>query len=157
METTEEVNLTIDLAREVVTDAAPEELPVFTAISRRYEEDPEAAEREAGREEMLGFGAGELVALAPVALQVASPVIKFLFEQVREAAGEQAQAGIGALVKKLFKRFRLPEDKDAPPPLTTEQIARVRGIALERARLLKVPEAKAELLADSVAGSLVAA
>ena len=49
----------------------------------------------------------------------------------------------------------------APAPaaldLTDEQLEQVRELALDKARLLKLPEAKAELLADSLVGSLATA
>jgi hypothetical protein len=41
-----------------------------------------------------------------------------------------------------------------PPELSEEQLGRVRALALEKARLLKLSDAKAELLADSIVGGL---
>ena len=56
----------------------------------------------------------------------------------------------------MFKKFRFAEKEEEKkaPLLTFEQITQVRKVALERARQLDLPEAQAELLADSLVGSL---
>jgi hypothetical protein len=57
------------LARAAVERAAPEELPLFRATSSAYFEDPGALERQASKDDMLGFGPGAVVVLlTPVAL-----------------------------------------------------------------------------------------
>jgi len=46
---------------------------------------------------------------------------------------------------------------DATPDLTEEQLEQVRALALEKAQQLKLAPDKAELLADSLVGSLATA
>ena len=43
----------------------------------------------------------------------------------------------------------------APPPLTREQLMRIRQLAYDEALRLRLAEAKAGLLADSLVGGLV--
>ena len=60
-------------------------------------------------------------------------------------------------MKKMFGVFRREAEaqgEEVPPPLTPEQIARVREVALEKGRQLRLPESQARLLADSLVGSL---
>jgi len=64
---------------------------------------------------------------------------------------------IGAMVRALFKKFRVTDkgDKDKKvSPLTSEQLQRVRTVAFDRAIQLKLSRTQAELLADSLIGSL---
>ncbi|HLO34403.1 MAG TPA: hypothetical protein VK249_34980, partial [Anaerolineales bacterium] len=74
-------------------------------------------------------------------------------EQVKKTTQEQSSTLIDEIVKKMFKKFR-SEEKTEPPPLTAEQLAQVRKVALKKARELKLSEERAKLLADAVVGSL---
>jgi len=115
---------------------------------------------------MLGFGVeSAVVLLTPVALTVAKDVLGFLREQLKKQADEHGDEAFDWLVKKIFRRG---DDKaDAPaaaPPdvaqaaeLTDEQLEEVRKLAIEKAKQLKLPKDKAELLADSLVGSLATA
>ena len=149
------------LARAAVERAAPEELPLFHATSEAYLRDPSALKQKpgGGKDEMLGFGAeAAMLLVTPVALSVARDVLVFLGEQVRRVARKEGEGAIDRLVDRAAGR-----DDDAaagaPPPLdlTDEQLEQVRAHALEKALLLKLPAAKAELLADSLVGSLATA
>ena len=69
--------LVADLARAVVEQTAPEELPLFRATSEAYFDDPDVAERSGCGDEMLGFGVdAALVLVTPVALSVARDVVE---------------------------------------------------------------------------------
>ena len=151
--------LVTDLAREAVSQGAPHELPLFRVTSRRYLENPEAVTGNAGRDEMLGFGVETVASLTPFALAVAGPVVSFLFEQVKAVAMEESEGAVRDMVRKLFKRFRTGDEppEAVPPPLTGEQLSQVHAVALNQARQLNLPEAQADLLADSMVGSLVGA
>jgi hypothetical protein len=147
--------LIAELARSAVARAAPEELPLFRATSEAYFENPEALEgREAG-DEMLGFGVdAALVLVTPVALAVSRDVLNFVVAQVREQARERGAEAIDRFLDRLLRRKEAP---DEPPDLTEEQLEEVRTLALEKARQLKLAPDKAELLADSLVGSLATA
>jgi hypothetical protein len=64
--------LATDVARDLVGQLAPEEMPLFRATSEAYLKDPQKVLKEhTGEDEMLGFGTGEVVSLlTPVALAV---------------------------------------------------------------------------------------
>lgn len=152
-----QVQLIVNVAHDLVSQTAPEELPLFRATSTAYFRDPEKALRErAGAEDMLGFGAELATALAPVAIALTSEVVQFLVEEVKKSLKEQSSGVVSDLVKKLFKKFR-PAGQSTPeagPTLTPRQLSEVRRRTYEKALQLKVPEAKAEQLADSMVASL---
>ena len=145
------------LARSAVEQVAPEELPLFRATSEAYFDDPASLERKGSRDDMLGFGVdAALVLVSPVALQVAREVIDFVTAKLRESAEEEGESAIKRLVARLVHRDG-EEEAEQPSELTDEQLEHVRRIALEKARALKLPDAKAALLADSLVGSLALA
>jgi len=148
------------LARACVERAAPEELPLFRATCEAYLDDPASLERRrGGKDEMLGFGVeAAAVLVTPVALSVAKDVLVFLADQVRRVARSEGEEAVDRLVDRVSggdsNETAAPP---APPQLTDEQLEQVRAVALEKALLLKLPDAKAQLLADSLVGSLATA
>lgn len=151
-------DLVAALARAAVERAAPEELPLFGPMSEAYLADPAALESGKQRDEMLGFGVEAAAMLVtPVALQVARDVLGFLHEQLRERAREQGESAIDRIIARLVGKKDAEEGAAPVDTLTDEQLAQVRTLALEKARTLKLSEAKATLLADSLVGSLATA
>ena len=161
--------LVVALARSAVERAAPEEMVIFPAASEAYLEGRDPAKQTRG-DPMLGFGVeAAVVLLTPVALKVAKDVLGYLRVQVRKQADEHGDEAFDWLVKKLFRRDddkkgaetpAIPPVAEAPPEaveLTDEQLEEVRQLAIEKAKLLKLPKDKAELLADSLVGSLATA
>lgn len=155
-----ERDLIAELAREQVTQLAPDELPLFRPTSDAYFKDPVGTLKpQAGADEMLGFGAGAaLTFLTPIVLAVATEVVTFLIAEIGKSVKEQGKVAVGEIVKSMFKRFRAP---DAPvaaaiPRLSADQLAQVRKLAFDKARTLSLPDDRAALLADSLVGSLVA-
>jgi hypothetical protein len=165
MSTVTDDELAVALARSAVERAAPEELVIFPAASEAFLEGDDPSKKTRG-DPMLGFGVeSAVVLLTPVALTVAKDVLGFLREQLKKQADEHGDEAFDWLVKKIFRRG---DDKaDAPaaaPPdvaqaaeLTDEQLEEVRKLAIEKAKQLKLPKDKAELLADSLVGSLATA
>lgn len=150
-------DLVAALARATVERAAPEELPLFGPMSEAYLADPSALEAGKPRDEMLGFGVEAAAMLVtPVALQVARDVLGFLHDQLRERAREHGEGAIDRIIARLVGK-KDADDAAAPADLTDEQLEQVRALALEKARTLKLSEAKATLLADSLVGSLATA
>ncbi|MGH3071588.1 MAG: hypothetical protein ACRDNB_04860 [Gaiellaceae bacterium] len=152
-------DLVAELARATVERAAPEELPLFGPISEAYQKDPKALESGRARDEMLGFGAEAAVMLVtPVALQVARDVLGFLHEQLRERAREHGEGAIDRIIARLvgMKTGAAPAAEPVPE-LSDAQLEQVRALAFEKARTLKLSEERAELLADSLVGSLATA
>lgn len=149
--------LVSDISRDVLSEVAPQELPLFRAASQAYFKDPNhATTPNANSEDMLGFGAGEAVTLlTPYLLPAAVEVVKFLAEEVKKAVSEEGASLIGEKVKSLFKKYRNPdESKNKVPPLTAEQLAQVQAIAMKEARRLRLSDKNTKLLANAIAGSL---
>ena len=148
--------LVADLARDVVAEIAPQELPMFRAQSRAYFEDPEGALRgQAAKDEMLGFGAGTVATfLTPAVLALATTVVSFVAAAVKESVQEGAKDLLSDVVKGMFKKFR-PEQKEELPSLTPEQLRTVRELVFKRALELRLSERTAHTLANSLVGSLV--
>ena len=165
MSTVTDDELAVALARSAVERAAPEELVIFPAASEAFLEGDDPSKKTRG-DPMLGFGVEAAVVLVtPVALTVAKDVLGFLREQLKKQADEHGDDAFDWLVRKIFRRG---DDKDAkkdeapavaaePTELTDEQLEEVRKLAIEKAKQLKLPKDKAELLADSLVGSLATA
>ena len=149
------------LARASVERAAPEELPLFRATSEAYFDDPAALEKRRSGDEMLGFGIDSAVMLlTPVALAVAKDVIEFIGTQLRARAEKEGEGAIDRVLDRLLRRNGEPAAATAPAApaeLTDEQLNQVRALALEKAKQLKLSDEKAELLAESLVGSLATA
>ncbi|MEA2223867.1 MAG: hypothetical protein QOH83_2243 [Solirubrobacteraceae bacterium] len=153
-----DVEIAIDLAHDVLTQVAPEELALFAVTSSAYRADPGGVAPSA-RDEMLGFGAEAITALTPVMLSVAGAVASYVLAQVRAVAQEESESAIRGMVRKLFRLSAKGDDAGAPAPpvLTGDQLRLVRDIALERARALKLPHEEAQLLAEALVGRLAIA
>ncbi|MGE0227546.1 MAG: hypothetical protein AB7I38_02955 [Dehalococcoidia bacterium] len=159
--------LVAQLARDAVARTAPEELPLFRATSAAYFDDPESLQRERSGDDMLGFGVGEaLVLVTPVALSIAREVLDFVTDEIRRHAREAGTEAIDALVERLRKKKEpdaVAPDAAEPAPsaevplLSGDQLRRVRALAVEKAQALALPPDKADLLADSLVGSLATA
>jgi hypothetical protein len=146
--------LVTDLARDLIVQVAPQEGPLFRPNSEAYFKDPQQAlQRQAGKDEMLGFGDGGVVTfLTPIVLMVTTEVVKFLIEEVKKSAAAEGAGIISEAVKSLFKKFRPKNNK--VPPLTPEQLDQVKKLATKKAIQLKLSDSKAALLADSIVASL---
>jgi hypothetical protein len=155
--------LVVELARSLVRDVAPQELPMFRASSALYLKDPGKAQqqRKSGSDDLLGFGAGvDLTLITPVALAVATEVIKFLATEIARAAKSEASPIIQTQVRRLFSRLpgSIPEaNPSKPPALTRQQLEQVRSIAYDTACRLNLSTDQARLLADSTIGGLAVA
>ncbi len=158
-----ERDLIAELSRLVLSDVAPQELPLFPSTSAAHFAQPEPSRRTGPKDETLGFGI-DVTLLTPAVLAVVTPVVRFLLDAVADSTKEEASASVARFVRRLFRRDKAGADPDAEVPeeaeaggLSPEQVLRARDLALGRALQLGVPEGTAQLLADSIAGSLVAA
>lgn len=153
---TADAALVTDVARDVLSEIAPDELPIFPAASRAYVADPAAALRGLGtKDEMLGFGLEALAAAAtPVVLIVVSEVFQFLAGVATKAVADGLTREISDIVKAMFKRFR-PSAPGIPSVLTRENIATIHGNVLLAAQRLRLSQDKALALANAVTAQLV--
>ena len=157
--------LTAELARDMLAELAPQELPLFQPISQAYFADPKrAAAAGSGKDEMLGFGmTGAEALVTPALLAIVSQVVAFLFDQVKDTASKEGSALAVEWVRWVLGRAHPPmvatvvAATGVQAGLTAAQITRVRELVMKRAAELKVAPAKAELLADAVAGKLAVA
>jgi hypothetical protein len=161
MDYSDQNQLIADLARDIVAQTAPQELPLFRTMSAAYFKNPEKLLKgQSEKDEMLGFGvAGVVIMLTPTILAIMSQVVQFIITEVQKSVATNSADVINDLVSKMFKKFRPAEKKDREnlPALTTEQLKRVRNMAYQEARKLALSDAQAGLLADSIVGSLVVA
>lgn len=155
-----------EAARTVVAVMAPQELPLFRANSEAYFKNPEKAlQNRSGKDEMLGFGVGEVIAfLTPVVLAVISDVAAYLYEEVKKAAQAESAGWINATVGSMFAKLRPGQktpaetnNKQKPARLTPEQLAQVREIVIGKASQLKLSDERAGILADTIVGGLALA
>jgi len=148
-----------EVARDLLTQLAPQEKALFRSISESYFKNPEKTLAEnSPKDEMLGFGAAEAVTLlTPVVLAVSGDVIKFLLAEAQKAMQSESTSLINETVKSWFNKFRQKDDKKSPPPLTPEQLEQVRKIAIKKAQQLKLSEKNTKLLAEAIVGSLAIA
>ena len=156
MPNTADAALVTDVARDVLSQIAPDELPIFPAASRADVADPAAALRGLGaRDEVLGFGIEALAAAAtPVVLIVVTEVFQFLTSVAAEAAADGLTKEISEVVRAMFKRFR-PSATSIPSVLSREHIATIHGNVLLAAQRLRLPQDKARALANAVTAQLV--
>lgn len=143
------------LGRRVVEDSAPEELPMFSAMSREFVERGIRLDR-AGRDVFLGFGIETAVALVtPAALELCRLVWESLRKEVTDATAEAAREGAGELLRRLRARFGAGDEDSPEVSFTPEQLVRVRERALRHAGALGLPEEQQRLLAEAIVGALV--
>jgi hypothetical protein len=151
--------LVVDVARDIVGDVAPDELPIFEVSSQAFVLDPDKA-RGSDDDQMLGFGTGaEFELLTPVVLSITSGVVTYLLKTALEASKAEAKVVVEQRVRLLFKRFRTDGDAAgaAAPPLTHQQLVEVHQVALDIATRMSVPQPQASLLADATVGQLAVA
>jgi hypothetical protein len=157
-----EDELVAALARRAVAQAAPAELPLFRATSAAYFEDPDRAlSGTRGSDDTLGFGPEiAAVLVTPVALDVARRVVAFVLDHVRATAEKEAGEAVDDATSRLLHHIGVGDDEkptaEEVPELTPEQLREVHRLAFEKAKQLHLSDEKADLLADSLAGSLAA-
>jgi hypothetical protein len=146
-----------DMARIVVKQVAPAELPMFSTLSDAYLADLRAPRSGSGGSGPLGFGVGDAVELlTPVALMVATEVTQHLVGEFTRGAVARGRRAVTHAVRRLFRitgKSAEPEDEEAPVTLTAVQWAEVRRIAVETARRSGLSAEMAELMGDAVVGA----
>jgi hypothetical protein len=141
------------IARDVVEQAAQQELPIYQAASAAFFSDPKRALRHSrSKDSALGFGLDPLaVVLTPAILSVLCGVFEFLAEIAKKAIEAGLEREMTDVLKSMFKKSAASE----PSVLTPKQIETVHQRVLLAAKKLKLPDGKAEALADAVLAQLV--
>ena len=136
------------LSRELVSDLAPEELPLYPSMLSQFQGAKRGRRgKDSPDDQFLGFGGAEaLTMLTPVILTFTSSFWQAL---VAEAAQSSAH-GVLAYVRSHLAGHH----EAAAPPLTSDQLKLVRTVAERQARRLDLPEAQVGLLTDAMVGAL---
>ncbi len=145
-----------ELAQQVLTEVAPEELALFEDTAQQYHADPEAVLDPKHRDEALGFGL-ELAMLSPVVIMVALSVVQWLAKTVIEAAIKESSPSVMSYLRRLFRSKDAARTDAKPLGLTADQTKQVRALAYEKALAAGVSSDQAKLIADATAGALVMA
>jgi hypothetical protein len=135
-----------DLVRDVVTEVAPEELPLIAGLAGF--DDARAVRRLGGRDrrrEPLGFGLGEVAALV-------TPVVWLAVDQAAQRiVGTWVDNGITRTNTALRRLFRRAASEPVTlPPLTREQLLLVRESVLTMAARRGLDPERATVIADAV-------
>lgn len=136
------------LGRELVSDLAPEELPLYPSLLNQFQRAKRGRRgKDSPDDQLLGFGGAEaLTMLTPVILAFTNGFWQAL---VAEAAHSSAH-GVLAYVKS-----HLPGHQEAAaPPLTEDQLKFVRTVAEREARRLDLSDGQVGLLTDAMMGAL---
>ena len=137
------------LGRELVSDLAPEELPLYPSLLSQFQSAKHGRGGTSSDDQLLGFGAAEaLTMLTPVILSFTSSFWQAL-------VAEMAQGSAHGVLE--YVKAHLPgHHSAAPPPLTADQLQLVRTVAEREARRLDISQGQAGLLADAMVGLLTA-
>ena len=148
--------LTAALARQVIGEIAPEELPLLDSVCRAWFTTKRSGRRRRrGHDAPLGFGPETAATiLAPAVLAVCSEVARHLVDEVEQSIAGRVSKLAGHAVGWLLSRFRTPRKAAPPAELTRDQLVRVRRLAFERGLELGLPRGRASVLADAITGSL---
>ncbi|MER6347700.1 hypothetical protein ACWC10_17015 [Streptomyces sp. NPDC001595] len=140
-----------DLVRGVVTEVAPEELPLIAGLAGF--DDAGVVRRLGGgdrRRETLGFGLGEVAALV-------TPVVWLAVDQAAQRiVGTWVDNGITRTGTALRRLFRRPASEPVViPPLTRAQLVLVRDSVLTVAAQRGLEPERSAVIADAVVARLV--
>jgi hypothetical protein len=136
------------LGRALVSDLAPEELPLYPSMLSQFKGGKGGRRsKNSSDDQMLGFGAAE-------ALTMLTPVILAFTSGFWQALGAEAAHGSAHGLVEYIKSHRPGRHEATGPTLTAEQLKLVRTIAEREAGRLKLPEDQAELLTDAMIGAL---
>jgi len=144
----------LDLARDLVAQAAPHELPLFAATSAAYLAHPGDAAGGDG-DQALGFGVEAAAAfLTPAALVVARQVIDALRAALGRSAERIADDTADGLLDRILHRGGDRDAAAAPAALSRDQLVAVRDAAIAKAKALGLSAKQADMLGDALAGKL---
>jgi hypothetical protein len=150
--------LVTEVARDVLSEIAPQEIPILAAASRAYFANPAAALRQASsKDNVLGFGIeAAAVVVTPAVLFVMSEVLDSLTRVAKKAIEEGLTEEIPQVIKAMFRKFHSSAPA-VPSVLTKEQLALIHGNVQLAAKKLRLSTDQARSLANAVTAQLVLA
>jgi len=144
-----------EVARKLVTELAPEELPLFRPIADAYFRDASWTldQRHQG-DELLGFGVNEAVVLiTPVVLAVVHDIVVHLTARLADQLAKEGGDVVRGWLQRLFGESERPAGATVPA-LSQAQLAEVRQRAYDTALSHGLKAEKASLVADSLTAGL---
>lgn len=157
MDNFSEDDLVGDIALDILTHIAPQEVAIFPAASRAYFADKDAALSNLRQgDDVLGFGESLTVFFTPVVLHVLSEVVDSLARIARKAIEDGVSREFTAVLQSMFAKFRGPKPNELSV-LTKEQIGLIHAKVVSTAAKLRLPAADAAALANAVTAQLVTA
>ena len=141
------------MSRELLSQVAPGEMPLFTSVSRSYFAGSIPTRGHGNKDDLLGFGVGEAVVML-------SPFVLRFAEDVWKSCEEQATKSASGVVIEVFRRIRArfggdkKEAAPAPPSLSTEELQYVRSVGRRCVANFDLSEEQKNLLVESLVGSL---
>ncbi|SAK99584.1 hypothetical protein [Caballeronia ptereochthonis] len=148
--------LVTEIARDVLTEIAPQELSVFVPASRAFFANPQAVIKQTrSTDASLGFGADPfIVYLTPVVLHVLNETYKFLIEVAKKAVADELAKETPDIIRGMFKKFSTTKVA-VHITLTPEQLELVHANAILAATRLRLSPDKAKALANAITTQLV--
>jgi len=140
------------ISRELVSQLAPEELPLYPSVLSQFQGVKGGrARRGSSDDQLLGFGAADVVTM------ITPMILTFTRDFWEALIAQAAQDSVHGVVECV--RAHLPGHHgagDGPPRLTPDQLQLVRTVAEREARRLDISGKRAGLLADAMVGVLTA-
>jgi hypothetical protein len=138
-----------ELARSAIAQVAPDELPLFEAMTRVWFKDPRLARVRRGGDETLGFGLAEVAPLlTPIVLATAGEIAKYLAEELGKSLAHMTADGIVQRIGRLFRR------EPVSPALTQTQLSRIHDVATQLLQTTAVTRDQSSFVADALVGLL---
>jgi hypothetical protein len=109
--------------------------------------------RRRGRVESLGFGWGQASVLL-------TPIVWLTLSEAARQFGAQAGDGAASGAKRLLRKILRRKAEPLPPlvvPLSTEQLTRVREIAVKACKRRKISDARGREIANEIVTTLATA
>ena len=116
----ENCELVTEISKEIVTEIAPEELDIFDQLVRKYYENPQPPNLSVqDKDEMLGFGLGELLvpftpAITAMVTVALGYIIKAAIDEFGKSGAEFAREKIQKIFENLKSNDGLQEHQDKP-------------------------------------------
>lgn len=147
-----------EAAYRLVSDLAPEEIPIYVETRDQYFADPAGfVQPSQGEDEVLGIGEVFAVkTITKVVFPVLKPILTYLLDAVTETVQEELGEEASTWVKKLFTRDQPPQPIFSQTELEVIA-ATIRDIAVSEADRLRLDSTQARTVSDAVIARLALA
>lgn len=153
--TAEEQELVAQLTRDVLADAAPEEIGIFESDERAWLQGTHKSAT--ARDDMTAFGVeGIIVILTPYVIAAATAAVRYVAGVLAESADEELRPLIRGWVRRIFRHDDAAQSEASEiAALPVDVVKRVREVTLSTCLDMGLEKDDASLVSDAVAGRLV--